>query len=167
VQQAHPHSRETFASAAAWLICAAATIATITGAYAWSALCQDGTFDRCPNGNPSFELVFQLVLAGAGLASTLVMRFLVRRRRYHFAGVALVIAVLLFASWGAVLGRRDSWLERSQAALARLVGGLRTLELSGAGQEACGLSQAVPLLENAPGRTRTSNPALKRRSLYR
>jgi hypothetical protein len=54
VQQAHPHSREIFASAAAWLICAAATIATITGAYAWSALCQDGTFDRCPNGNPLF-----------------------------------------------------------------------------------------------------------------
>jgi hypothetical protein len=103
VQLAHPQSRETFASAAAWLICAAATIATITGAYAWSALCQDGTFDRCPNGNPSFELVFQLVLAGAGLASTLVMRFLVRRRRYRFAGVALVIAVLLFASWALFL----------------------------------------------------------------
>jgi hypothetical protein len=31
------------------------------------------------------------------------MRFLVRRRRYRFAGVALVIAVLLFTSWALFL----------------------------------------------------------------
>ena len=103
----HLHSqerpRDSIFTAAAWLICATAAIGAVTSAYAWSALCQDGTFDRCPNGTPSFELVFQFVLATGGFATTVVMWFLVKHRRYHLAGVALAIAVALFGSWAVFL----------------------------------------------------------------
>jgi uncharacterized membrane protein YoaK (UPF0700 family) len=65
--------------------------------------CQDGTFDRCLNGRPSFELVFQFVLAVAGFAVTLVLRLFVKRRAYGRAGSALAVAVLLFAAWALFL----------------------------------------------------------------
>jgi len=84
-------------------LCVAAGVATLTGAYAWSALCRDGTFDRCMNGNPRFELVFQVVLAVVGFVVTLVMYQFVRRRSYPLAGAALAVAVLLFAAWALFL----------------------------------------------------------------
>ena len=88
---------------AATLLCVAAGFAVVVGAVAWSALCRDGTFVRCLDGHPSFALVFQVVLAAAGFVATLVLWVFVERRSFAFAGVALVVAVLLFAAWAVFL----------------------------------------------------------------
>jgi hypothetical protein len=88
----------------AWLSCVAAGFAAVVVAPGnWMSLCQDGTFERCLNGHPSFELVFQVALAAAGFAATLVMWRFVRRRRYAWAGAALAAALLLFAGWAVFL----------------------------------------------------------------
>jgi hypothetical protein len=95
--------RHAVISVAAGLLCGAAGLAVATAAYAWSALCRDGTFERCLDGYPSFDLVFQVVLAAAGLAATLVMRSFVKHRHYRLAAAALAVAVLLFATWAVFL----------------------------------------------------------------
>ena len=51
----------------------------------------------------SFELDFQLALAAAGFAATLVMRMFVKRGSYRLAGAMLVVALLLFAAWAVFL----------------------------------------------------------------
>jgi hypothetical protein len=86
------------------LLCVAAGFAALFVAPGtWIYACQDGTFERCLNGHPSFELVFQVVLAAAGFAGTLVMWRFVRRRQYAWAGVALAGALLFFAGWAVFL----------------------------------------------------------------
>jgi hypothetical protein len=45
----------------------------------------------------------QLPLAAAGVVATLVMWRVVRRRRYGWAGVALAVALVLFAGWAVFL----------------------------------------------------------------
>jgi hypothetical protein len=86
------------------LLCVAAGFAGLVVAPGnWLYLCQDGTFERCLNGHPSFELVFQAVLAAAGFAATLVLRLFVNRRSYALAGISLFAAVLLFAAWALFL----------------------------------------------------------------
>jgi hypothetical protein len=88
----------------AGVLCWAAGFGLLVAIGSWSALCLDGTFDRCLNGSPSFELVFQAVLAGAGFAATIVMWLLVRSRpSYRPSVIAAVIAVVLFAAWAIVL----------------------------------------------------------------
>jgi ABC-type Fe3+-siderophore transport system permease subunit len=51
----------------------------------------------------STELDLQVVLAGAGLAATLVVWMFVKRRSYGLAGAAFVVALLLFAAWAVFL----------------------------------------------------------------
>jgi hypothetical protein len=86
------------------LLCIAAGFAALFVAPGnWLYACQDGTFDRCLNGHPSFELVFQVVLAAAGLTATLIMRMFVKRGSSGLAGAALGVAVLLFAAWAVFL----------------------------------------------------------------
>jgi hypothetical protein len=85
------------------LLCALAALAPLTAAYAWSSLCSDGTFERCLNGTPSFELVFQAVLASAGFCASLVVRLLVKRHSYGLAGTTLAVAIVLFAGWAVFL----------------------------------------------------------------
>ena len=85
------------------LLCFGAAFATASGAYAWSALCEDGTFDRCFNGRPSFELVFQAALAGLGFAVTLLMLRFTKRGSYRLAVAAFVLALLSFAAWALFL----------------------------------------------------------------
>ena len=84
-------------------LCAAAGMGVIVAVVAWSSLCSEGTFERCMNGDPSFELVFQFVLACAGLAVTVVMWVLARRGSYRPATAMFVIAVVVFGAWAVFL----------------------------------------------------------------
>jgi hypothetical protein len=95
--------RQAVVSAASLLLVFAAGFATLIAVGSWWSACRDGTFERCLNGHPSFELVFQVALAAAGLAATLVLRTLVKRRSYRLAGVTLAVAVLLFCAWAVFL----------------------------------------------------------------
>jgi hypothetical protein len=84
--------------------CWAADFGVLIALASWYAACLDGTFERCLNGKPSFEVVCQAVLAGAGFAATIVMWLLVRSRpSYTPAAIAAAIAVVLFAAWAIVL----------------------------------------------------------------
>lgn len=86
------------------VLCWAAAFGLLVAIGSWYAACLDGTFERCLNGRPSFELVFQAVLAGAGFAATIVMWLLVRSRpSYRPSAIAAVITVVLFAAWAIVL----------------------------------------------------------------
>jgi hypothetical protein len=85
------------------VLCLAAAFATAMAALSWSALCQDGDFDRCMNGHPSFELVFQVALAGLGLGLTLVVLRFTKRGSYRLAVAAFVLALLSFAAWALFL----------------------------------------------------------------
>jgi hypothetical protein len=85
------------------LLCVAAGFATFVAVYGWSALCRDGDFDRCFKGHPSFELVFQVVVAALGLAVTLLMLRFTKRGWYRLACAALVLALLTFAAWALFL----------------------------------------------------------------
>jgi hypothetical protein len=87
----------------AGVLCIAAGAATLVGAFSWLLLCEDGTFDRCQSGKPSLELVLQLVLASAGVASTVAALLLVRRGSRSSARALLAVAVLLLAAWALVL----------------------------------------------------------------
>jgi hypothetical protein len=97
------NSRHAVISAALVVLCFAAGFAAVTGLYAWSALCEEGTFDRCSNGHPSFEVVFQAVLAVAGFLAMLAARAFLKRRSNALAGLALLVALLLFAGWAVFL----------------------------------------------------------------
>jgi hypothetical protein len=89
---------------AAGLLCWAAVLALLLALIVWQGFCESGTFERCANGKPSFELVFQAVLAGAGFAGSLVTWLLVRSRSsYAPAGAAFATTVLLFAGWAIFL----------------------------------------------------------------
>jgi hypothetical protein len=91
------------ASVAAALLCAAAGLTTVYAAGTGPAACQDGVFEQCLNGRPSFELVFQTVLAAAAFAATLAMRIFLKRRSYALAGATLAVTVLLFVGWALLL----------------------------------------------------------------
>jgi hypothetical protein len=88
---------------AARLLCFGAAFAALLAVVGWSNLCREGTFERCFNGRPSFELVFQAVLAALGFAVTLLMLRFTKRGSYRLAGAALVLALLIFAAWGLFL----------------------------------------------------------------
>lgn len=88
----------------AGVLCWAAGFGLLVAIASWYAACLDGTFDRCLNGSPSFELVFQAGLAGAGFAATIAMWLLVRSHpSYKPSAIAAAIAVVLFAAWAIVL----------------------------------------------------------------
>jgi hypothetical protein len=91
--------RHTRASIGSVLLCIGGGIALLIGALSLSELCRDGTFDRCRDGSPSFELVVQAVLAAAGFAATFAVRHFVNRRAYAPARAALAVTILLLAAW--------------------------------------------------------------------
>jgi hypothetical protein len=66
-------------------------------------LCVDGNFERCMNGKPNFDLVFQLVPAAAGLGAAFAVRLLVNRSSYLLAGGGFAIALLVLAAWALFL----------------------------------------------------------------
>lgn len=53
--------------------------------------------------HPSFELVFQAVLAALGFVVTLLMLRFTKRGSYRLAYVALVLGLLTFAAWALFL----------------------------------------------------------------
>jgi hypothetical protein len=85
------------------LLCLAAGFATFVAVGSWWGVCREGTFERCFNGHPSFELVFQAVLAALGFALTLLMLRFTKRGSYRLAGAALVLGLLSFAAWALFL----------------------------------------------------------------
>jgi hypothetical protein len=89
--------------AAAWLLFLAAAAATVVAAGSWYALCRDGTFERCLDGRPSFELVFQFVLAVAGLCFATLMLFFVLRRRLLAAAACFAAALAFYIAWAVFL----------------------------------------------------------------
>jgi hypothetical protein len=102
-----PNRRETrwywAALTGAWFLSVGAGGGVLLAWLSWIALCEDGTFARCPNGHPVFELWFQVLLAAAGFGATILTWALVKRQSYRLAAAALVIAVLLLAAWAVVL----------------------------------------------------------------
>jgi hypothetical protein len=92
------------------LLCVTAGFAVAIAAGSWSALCREGTFERCMNGDASFELVFHVALAALGFATTpLLLRF-TKRRSYRLASRACVCGARL-RGVGAFSRRRDPPME--------------------------------------------------------
>ena len=87
------------ATAVAALLCIPAGIAALVGLGSWMGMCTEGNFDRCRDGDASFEVWFQAIVGVAGFAATLAMAYLFDRARTRLAVLALVVAVLLFATW--------------------------------------------------------------------
>ena len=95
--------RQAIAVVVVRLLCLAAGFAAFVGVGSWWGLCREGNFERCMNGHPSFELVFQAVLASVGLVVALLMLRFAKRGSYRMAGAALVVGLLTFAAWGLFL----------------------------------------------------------------
>jgi hypothetical protein len=97
------HGVHAVTGTVAVLLCVAAGVATLVALAAWGGLCREGTFERCQNGDPSFELVFQVVLALTGLGVAVMMCVFEARRSYRAAAAALAVALLIFAAWAVFL----------------------------------------------------------------
>lgn len=95
--------RQAIAVVGARLLCLGAAFATFVGVGSWWGACREGNFPSCMHGDPSFELVFQAVLASVGFAVALLMLRFTKRGSYRLAAAALVLGLLLFAAWGLFL----------------------------------------------------------------
>jgi hypothetical protein len=95
--------RQAVAVVVGRFLCIGAGFATAMGLLAWSSACREGVFERCMNGKPSFELVFQVGLAGLSFLATLLALRFTKRRSYRVAGGALLIALLLVGAWAVFL----------------------------------------------------------------
>jgi len=93
----------TLLPVAAWALCVGAGVAILVGATSWLGLCENGTFDRCRGGNPSFELVLQLGLAVTSFGAALGSLILVRRGGRRIGGMLLVVGLVLLGTWAVVL----------------------------------------------------------------
>jgi hypothetical protein len=89
--------------AVAVMLCVVAGMAVVVAFSGVMAACQEGVFEHCQDGRPSFELVIQLVFAVAGFAATIVTSVFAHRRSYVPAGALLVVAAFLFAGWAVFL----------------------------------------------------------------
>jgi hypothetical protein len=100
-----PDRRETrrywVALTGAWLLGAGAGVGVLVALLHWIELCQEGVYG-CQD-RPNFELWFQVPMAAAGFGATILTWALVKRQSYRLAAAALVIAVLLLATWAVFL----------------------------------------------------------------
>jgi len=96
-------SRHARFSVCSVLLVTAGGICFVVAGLSWIALCQEGTFDRCRNGQPSLELIGQFFLAAAGWSTSFVARYFVNRRKYASAGTALALTTVLLAAWVVLL----------------------------------------------------------------
>jgi hypothetical protein len=91
--------RQSHAAVGSVLLCITGGIALAVAMLHLDLGCREGTHASCPNGSPSFELVFQVVLAGVGLATAFAVRHFVNRHAYARARAASVVTILLLAIW--------------------------------------------------------------------
>jgi hypothetical protein len=96
------NERHTIVLVVAWLLSCAAGFAILVALGAIYGLCQEHQ-SGCLDGEPNLELVLQVPIAVLGFAAALMMWFLAKRRSYRAASGALLVAVLLFATWAVLL----------------------------------------------------------------
>jgi hypothetical protein len=96
------NKRHTIILVVAWLLSCAAGFAVLVALGSIHGLCQEHQ-GGCQSGEPNLELALQLPLAVLGFAASLMMWSFAKRRSYRLASGALVVTVLLFATWAVFL----------------------------------------------------------------
>jgi hypothetical protein len=103
-------SRHKLASTVAGILCFGAGVALFVAVIVLFGQCQEGTAESCPDSDPNFELVLQVVLAAICFAATILMCVFVNRRSYGPAGALLAVSVLVFAAWALFLdAAQNGW----------------------------------------------------------
>jgi hypothetical protein len=87
----------------AWLLLVAAAVGAFVAWAGYTGLCQDGTHLSCRNGNPSWELVAQLVIAFVGLVAAGMMVYFAQRRLWRRSLSFLGVSVFLYGAWAILL----------------------------------------------------------------
>jgi hypothetical protein len=89
----------TRASIGSVFLCFAGGVVVAIAVAHLNLACQDGTHSSCPAGDPSVELIVQLLLAIAGFALTFVVSHFVYRRTYGPARAMLAVTIVLWLAW--------------------------------------------------------------------
>jgi uncharacterized membrane protein YoaK (UPF0700 family) len=80
-------------------LCVVAGICVVIALMHLAGLCQDGTHASCRDGDPSFVLVSQFVLALAGLVAAFAAIHFAKRHAQTLTRAAVAASIVLLAGW--------------------------------------------------------------------
>lgn len=98
-----PRARPTLLVVFSRTLCAASVVVALWAVSSWFYACDDRLLTACPDGKPSFELVFQAVLAVLASVVALAGWFFAKKGSRAAVIALAALVIILFVGWALFL----------------------------------------------------------------